>query len=128
MAGIGRVHGLNEFAIELDVATSRMIPDVSAVVGKGCMNIKQDWARAWSSLDKHLPLLPKSVTYDVTVLPGRVVGDVGPDLNRRQGPLGGVAELGTPTSAPHPGGAPALDAEAPKFEAAMLALTARLLP
>lgn len=123
-----KVTGLNEFVVELDVATSRMIPETTAVVSKGCLNIKKDWAASWSSLAKHLPMLPRSVSYDVTVLPGRVLGEVGPDLNRRQGPLGGVAEFGTPTSAPHPGGAPALDAEAPKFEAALLALTVKLLP
>lgn len=123
-----RVTGLNEFVVELDVATSRMLPEVAAVVGKGCLNIKKDWANSWAALAKHLPMLPRSISYDVTTLPGRVLGEVGPDLNRRQGPLGGVAEFGTPTSAPHPGGAPALDAEAPKFEAAMLALTVKLLP
>jgi hypothetical protein len=123
-----KVTGLNEFVLELDKATSQMLPEVSAVVGKGCMNIKTDWAGRWSGLGKHLPDLPKTVSYDVFTLPGRVRGEVGPDINRRQGPLGGVAEFGTPTSAPHPGGAPALDAEAPKFEAAMLMLTKRLLP
>lgn len=128
MDHVVKVTGLNEFVLELDAATSRMIPEATAVVSKGCLNIKQDWARAWSSMGKHLPMLGRSVSYDVAVLPGRILGEVGPDLNRRQGPLGGVAEFGTPTSAPHPGGAPALDAEAPKFEAAMLALTVKLLP
>ena len=128
MAGGMKVTGLNEFAVELDLAASRMLPEVAKVVGYGCNSIKKDWASRWSSLGKHLPMLPRSISYDVFYWPGKVIGEVGPDLNRRQGPLGGVAEFGTPTSAPHPGGAPALDAESPKFEAAMLALTVRLLP
>ena len=127
MAAGMKVTGLNEFVVELDLASSRMIPETAAVVGKGCGNIKRDWRRAWSSF-KHLRGLASTVGYDVFTLPGQIRGEVGPDISRGQGPLGGVAEFGTPTSAPHPGGAPALDAEAPRFEAAMLAMTARLLP
>jgi hypothetical protein len=123
-----KVTGLNEFVLELDKATSQMLPEVAKVVGYGCNSIKKDWAGRWGSLGKHLPSLARSISYDVFYWPGRIIGQVGPDINRRQGPLGGVAEFGTPTSAPHPGGAPALDAEAPKFEAAMLMLTKRLLP
>lgn len=122
-----KVTGLNEFVVELDVATSRMLPEVAAVVGKGCGNIKKDWKQTWSGF-KHLKGLPWTISYDVFYWPGKVIGEVGPMIGRGQGSLGGVAEFGTPTSAPHPGGAPALDAEAPKFEAALLALTAKLLP
>jgi hypothetical protein len=124
-----KVTGLNEFVLELDVATSRMLPEVEKVVGFGCNSIKKDWAAAWSSLGKHLPAISRSINYDVFILPGRIVGEVGPDLGRPQGPLGGIVEFGTPGhNAPHPGGAPALDKESPKFEAAMLALTFKLLP
>jgi hypothetical protein len=122
-----KVTGLNEFVVELDLAASRMLPEVSKVVGYGCNSIKKDWKGRWSGF-KHLRGLASTISYDVFPLPGRIVGEVGPNINIGQGPLGGVAEFGTPTSAPHPGGAPALDAEAPKFEMAMLALTARLLP
>jgi hypothetical protein len=123
-----KVTGLNEFVVELDLATSRMLPETAKVVGFGCNSIKKDWVAAWASLATHLPMLPRSISYDVFYWPGKIIGEVGPELKRRQGPLGGVAEFGTPTSAPHPGGAPALDAEAPKFEAAILAMTYKLLP
>jgi len=123
-----KVTGLNEFVVELDLATSRMLPETAKVVGFGCNSIKKDWAARWSGM-KHVPALPRSISYDVFYWPGKIIGEVGPDINRRQGPLGGVIEFGTPGhNAPHPGGAPALDAEAPKFEAAILALTFKLLP
>lgn len=123
-----KVTGLNEFVLELDAATSRMIPETTAVVKKGCLNIKNDWRGRWGGI-KHAKALPYSISYDVAVLPGRIVGDVGPeDVAKKQGFLGGIIEFGGIHNAPRPGGAPALDAEAPKFEAALLALTVKLLP
>jgi hypothetical protein len=128
MAAAGmRVVGLDKLIIEFDLAAAQTIPGVEAVVGMGCNHIKTDWRDAWKGF-KHLGFLPYTIGYDVFTLPGVIRGEVGPDLNKKQGPLGGVAEFGTPTSAPHPGGAPALDREAPRFEAAMVALTVKLLP
>jgi len=122
-----RVVGLDKVIVEFEAAASLTVASMQAVVGKGCNNIKKDWQAAWKGF-KHLPSLPRSISYDVVTYPGLIEGTVGPALNRKQGPLGGVAEFGSPTSAPHPGGAPALDAEAPRFEAAMVALTTKLLP
>ena len=124
-----RVVGLDKLILEFDLAAAQTIAGVEAVVGRGCGNIKRDWQAAWSGF-KHLNRIKYSISYDVFTTPGHIQGEVGPDINktRFQGPLGGVAEFGTPTSAPHPGGAPALDAEAPRFEAAMVALTVKLLP
>jgi|SRR6478672_2369826 len=127
MAAGMRVVGLDEVIVEFELASIKVIPETEAVVGMGCNHIKTDWRAAWKGF-KHLGFLPYTIGYDVTVTPGHITGTTGPDLNKKQGPLGGVAEFGTPTSAPHPGGAPALDAEAPRFEAAMLALTVKLLP
>ena len=122
-----RVVGLDKIVLEFELASVEVIPGAEAVVGRGCLNVKRDWQARWKGF-KHLGALPYSISYDVTTTPGHISGEVGPDLNKKQGPLGGIAEFGSPTSAPHPGGAPALDAEAPRFEAAMLALTERLLP
>ena len=122
-----RVVGLDKVIFEFEAAASLTVSSTQAVVGKGCSNIQRDWRSTWRAF-KHLKSLPRSISYDVVTSPGHVTGTVGPDLNRKQGALGGIAEFGSPTSAPHPGGAPALDAEAPRFEAAMLALTERLLP
>jgi hypothetical protein len=122
-----RVVGLDKLILEFDLASAQTIAGVEAVVGKGCLNIKRDWQSRWKGF-KHVPALPYAISYDVFTTPGHIQGEVGPDINKRQGALGGFIEFGSDTSAPHPGGAPALDAEMPRFEAAMLALTERLLP
>ena len=126
-----RVVGLDKVIVEFELASIKVIPEAEKVVGFGCNSIKKDWQATWKAAfgkKSHLGALPYSISYDVTTTPGHITGETGPDLNKKQGPLGGIAEFGSPTSAPHPGGAPALDAEAPRFEAAMLALTERLLP
>lgn len=91
-------------------------PEIGKVVERGLFNIKKDWQQRWSGMT-HLRRLPYSITYDVEdkVAGQTVAGEVGPDLNKPQGPLGGIVEDGSPTSAPHPGGLPALAAEEPKF-------------
>lgn len=89
--------------------------EVDKVVERGALNIKNDWRRRWGGLT-HAPALPYAVTYDVTREPGGVIcGEIGPDKTKRQGALGNIIEFGSPTSAPHPGGAPALDTEEPRF-------------
>lgn len=129
MAASVRVTGLREFEAELSAAASRALPEVEKVVGMGCNNIKKDWRKRWSGMP-YIARLPYTIGYDVVTLPGKVVGDVGPDhsKSRLQGPLANIIEFGSPTSAPIPGGQPALDTEAPKFEAALAALTVKLLP
>jgi hypothetical protein len=122
-----RIVGLDKVIVEFELAAAQTIAGVEAVVGKGANNIKKDWASRWRGM-KHVPALPRSINYDVFTTPGHIQAEIGPDLNRPQGPLGGFIEFGSDTSAPHPGGAPALDAELPRFEAAMIALTERLLP
>lgn len=126
-----RVTGLTEFVAELTVAESRLLPDVTAVVSRGSLNIKKDWQDRWKALGlKHLRAAPWSVNYDVVTTPGAITGVIGPDLGRKQGNMAFILELGEPSTntAPHPGGSPALDAEAPKFEAALDALVEKLLP
>lgn len=91
-------------------------PEIGRVVERGAFNIKKDWRQRWSGLH-HLRRIPYSITYDVEYrIAGQTVSaEIGPDLNKPQGPLGGILEDGSPTSAPHPGGLPALATEEPKF-------------
>lgn len=127
-----RVTGLRELEVELSRAAERALPEVAAVVGKGALNVKKDWSARWKSefggKGAHAGRLPYDINYDVLTVPGGVRAEIGVDKGKKQGPLGNIAEFGSPTSAPHPGGVPALEAEAPRFEAAMVALTERLLP
>lgn len=129
-----RVTGLREVIVEFGAAESRALPEVTGVVSKGALNVKKDWQKAWKAARSggrgrtHIPALYAAVNYDVYTVPGAVRAEIGPDLGRRQGWLGHELEFGSPTNAPHPGGQPALDAEAPRFEAAMVELTRKLLP
>ena len=100
--------------------------EVDAVVTKGALNIKQDWARRWSGL-AHAPAAGASINFDVYHLPGSVRAEIGADKSRRQGPLANLLEFGSKNNAPIPGGLPALDAEAPRMEKALGDLGERLL-
>jgi hypothetical protein len=102
--------------------------DAMRVVGKGALQIKKDWQREWSSL-LALPGLPRTINYDVRLKGAFAVeGEIGPDRAKGgQSPLAVFAEYGSVNNAPHPGGAPALAREAPKFEAQAALLIENLL-
>jgi len=127
MPNLVSVEGVNVLVAELDRAISRAIPEVTGVLSKGALNIKKDWQTAWKGL-KHAPATPYAVGYDIAVTPGTISAIVGPDKNKRQGALGNLLEFGSLNNPPKPGGSPALDAEAPKFETALDALMVKLLP
>lgn len=119
-------NGLDELIADLDRAVKLTSPGVLAVVTKGALNVKKDWAQRWSGLS-HAPSLGAAVSYDVTYGFGGVKAEIGPDKARRQGALGNLLEFGSVNNAPHPGGTPALEAEAPRFEKALGDLAEKLL-
>lgn len=100
---------------------------VRAVVSKGALNVKRDWQRQWTGLH-HAPRLAAAVGYDVSVTRYSVTATIGPDKNKPQGALGNIIEYGTVKNTPKPGGGPAAEREAPRFENAISALAAGLLP
>jgi hypothetical protein len=121
-----QVTGLREFA----AAASRAVPVTSAAmlaaITKSAMAVKKDWAARWSGMG-HAPALPAAVSYDITFGFGGVKAEVGPDKGRRQGALGNLLEFGSANNAPRPGGLPALDAEAPRFEQALAEAAGKVL-
>lgn len=119
------VEGLRELIADLDQAAAAMPREVRAVVAKGALHVKQDWRRRWSG-HPHIPVLPYAISYDVTVGPREIRAEIGPDKGKAQGPLGNIIEFGTANNTPIPGGLPALDAEAPRYERALSDLAARL--
>jgi hypothetical protein len=120
--------GDTELIAELERAQLLAVPESRALVSKGALNIKGDWRRAWSDIS-HAPFVSLAISYDVTVRRADIEGEIGPeDSADRQGFLGAVFELGGLHSPPIPGGIPALDREAPRFEAAIVDLSKRLLP
>lgn len=121
-----RVTGLDELQRTLTGAASAAPREVTAVVSKGALNIKNDWRRAWQGL-AHAPALPRAISYDVSQTLRGPEAEIGPDKDRSQGALGNIIEFGTVNNAPRPGGLPALQREEPKFVAALEALCADLL-
>jgi hypothetical protein len=122
--GMVRVTGLDglrgliaDFEREAHVAPG----EARKVVGRGLLNIKNDWRQRWSGYP-HAPRLPYAISYDTKQLRGQIEGEVGPDKDKPQGALGNLFEFGSIKNAPIPGGAPALRTEQPKFERAMEAL------
>lgn len=119
----------SETRVMLDALTkaTRVTPVAAmAVVAKGALNIKADAARRVSGL-KHAPQYPRSITYDTYVSLTGPSAVIGPDKARPQGALGNILEYGTTKNAPIPHLAPAADAEAPRFEAALEALAVKAL-
>lgn len=107
---------LNALAADLGRVSGRVVPQIQAVTEKGALNVKTGWARRWSGL-AHAPAVDESVSYDMKAGIGWVGAEIGPDKDRRQGALGNLLEFGSINNAPIPGGVPALDEEAPKYEA-----------
>jgi hypothetical protein len=114
---------LNALAATLTEAGRSVPREARAVVEKGALNVKNE-ARRLASGIAHAPLYPSSIGYDVLRAGafGLVEAEIGPDKDRPQGALGNVLEYGTVNNAPLAHLGPALDREAPRFAAAMLAL------
>lgn len=127
MSATVKVEGVRELAAEFELAKAKTLPEVAAVVVKGGVNIKKDWASAWKGL-KHVRVLPYAIGFDVTTAVGSISAEIGPDKDKRQGPLANLIEFGSLNNPPHPGGGPALDKEAPRFEKALYDVTVKVLP
>jgi hypothetical protein len=113
---------LHRFAADLGKVPGRVVPAVRPVVERGAFNIKKDAAARVSGL-AHAPAYPYSIGYEMHGL----AAEIGPDKDRRQGALGNILEYGTSKNAPIPHMGPAIEAEAPKFEAALAKAAGGLL-
>lgn len=120
------VTGMGSLQKDMLRAVTRAPAETTAVVAKGALNIKNDWRRRWSG-HPHIKAIPRFINYDIWPGPFATSAEIGPVKNSPQGPLAALIEYGSVNNPPIPGGAPALDAEAPKFEAAIAALAERLL-
>lgn len=96
---------------------------VRAVVQKGALNIKRDAQKRVTGL-KHAPAYPRAITYDTHERVMSAWAEIGPDKERRQGPLGNILEHGTVNNAPTPHMGPAAETEEPKFRKALEDLAA----
>lgn len=112
------VSGIKELAAHLEESAPRTHDEGKKVISKGALNIKDEWRSRWRGFT-HAPALPSAISYDVTGTAGGWSAEIGPDKRRRQGALGNLLEFGSLNNAPRPGGQPALDLEAPRFEDAV---------
>jgi len=106
---------VDAYIAELGKVPKDLHDEVVKVGEKGALNIKKDWARAWSG-HAYIGPLSRSVSYDRRFRGSEIEWEIGPDKGRAQGPLGNIIEFGTVNNAPIPGGLPALDREAPRTE------------
>ncbi|MEU1240044.1 hypothetical protein ABZ388_06765 [Micromonospora parva] len=118
--------GLNELAATLESAADDAVDEGRKVVSKGALNIKKD-ARRFASGIAHAPAYPYSIGYDTKASGTTVSAEIGPDKDKRQGALGNILEYGTVNNAPFAHLGPALDAEGPRFVAALEKLAVDLL-
>jgi hypothetical protein len=112
-----RITGMDEWLNALKTLPARAPEKFKAVMGQGGNNIKKDWSARWTAMPhEHLPHLVKlsSFQYEVTQHGNTYSVDVGVKGHGLQTRLASFIEYGTLTSRPHPGGQPALEAEAPR--------------
>lgn len=128
---------MNSFSVDLSQikaleqslrdAEADVVGEMRNIVNRGAFSVKKDWQRRWSG-HQHIRGLPHTITYDTTVTGDTAAAEIGPDKNRGgQAPLAHLIEYGSVNNPPLPGGAPALEAEAPKFEAAIAAKAEKLV-
>lgn len=120
---------IDRLARDLDAGADVARVGVRPVVAKGCLNIKTATKRHWTGLS-NAPRLASAVTYDTHLTPTGAWGEVGPDvdLDKRQGYLGNLIEYGSVNNAPHPGLAPSLADEDPRFGKALGDLGVKGMP
>jgi hypothetical protein len=117
---------LDTYIAELGRVPKDLHDEVVKVGEKGALNIKKDWARAWSG-HSYIGPLSRAVSYDRRFRGSDVEWEIGPDKGKAQGPLGNIIEFGTVKNAPIPGGLPALDREAPRTERHLAEVLGRVL-
>lgn len=118
---------LEAWIADLGHAGDELHQEARHVVEKGALNVKKDWRDRWLG-HPHFLSLPWAIGYDITRDDDTMISyEIGPDKDKRQGPLGNIIEFGTVNNGPIPGGMPALDAEEPRFMRAVEDLGEQLL-
>lgn len=117
------VRNLLRFAAVLASNAATASAQVTAVVGRGALNVKNGWRdNARATAGRHARLYPASISYDVTAIPGGARAEIGPDKAAPQGPLGNLLEFGSSKNPPHNDGGRALAAEDAQFTVHMTAI------
>lgn len=112
---------LDDLGARMLAAGARAETLVHAAVSTTADAITNDARQRIEDGHPHLPLYPESITFDVTVTPGSVTAEIGPDAEKPQGKLGPLLERGGATSRPMPHLGPATDDHIEAFAAKVLA-------
>lgn len=125
-----RARGFKQLEADLDSLPARVQKELPKILGMAGMKIKADWRGRWERIQSartHIPHLPRGIGYDVEPTSTGWGLTVGVAASNRQAFLAEVIESGSLTSPPHPGAQPALDAEVPRFQQALLDAAQKLL-
>lgn len=118
-------------AADLIASAGKAIVETRAVVQKGALNVKTEAkANVEASAPVHNAHAARTITYDTTIKAATIDAEIGYDLRvARSANIGWVLEYGggKDHSPPHLDVGRALDAEAPRFEAAIDMMARRLL-
>lgn len=119
-------HEVTVLADAITKASRVAVKDTEAVVFRGAIQIKKEAARRISGHPR-LKRLPRAIDFDMYQSLKGPAAEIGPNHAKPQGPLGNIAEYGTPHTPSMPFMRPAADAEQPRFERAMEALAVKAL-
>lgn len=126
-----KVTGMDGLLEDLKKASEEAVTQTRKIVSKGALNIKKDAKRIVSAGGRHggiyIPSYPNSITYETKASGTVVSAEIGPDKDRKQGPLGNLIEYGSIHNAPIPHLSPALDLEESGFADALEEMGAKLL-
>jgi hypothetical protein len=112
------VTGMDSWLRDLQTLPERADKKFIPVMKRAGGNIKDDWAARWLAMPHaHIPHLTRksAFSYDTDKKGTTYSVEVGVRSDRLQARIATFIEFGSPTSRPHPGGMPALEAEAPKM-------------
>jgi len=109
---------LRRLVADLSTAPERLTGAIDRVVEKGALNIKTDWRGAVGG-SEHFKHLQFALGYDRIRGVDFLGADIGYDKARVQGSLGNIDEFGTADKPGRLAGQHALDAEEPRFLAAL---------
>lgn len=117
---------LARLVVDLTKAAAGATTASAAVVAKGALNIKNDArANVAKTAPVHNAHALNAITYDLG--PTGLEAEIGYDKDKRGGSLGNILEFGSRKNPPHRDLGLALDAEEPRFEAALDVAAGKLL-
>ena len=118
-----KVVGMDSWRRDLQTLPERAEKAIKPVMSRAGVQIKLDWKRRWTAAGSpapgHIPHLIRALGYDLSQKGTLFAVTIGVASGHKQSRLASFIEYGTLTSPPHPAGEQSLEAEVPKFLAAM---------